>query len=206
MAIRQILRAGHPVLEQVAEPVVDPTTDAIARIVGDMIDTLDAAGASGIAAPQIGVSLRLVVYFAPSQRCTARRGDDPLDLTVLVNPQIAPVGDARYEDWDGCLSFPGLRGRTTRWERIRLVAWDLDGARSERIVGGAHARTVQHECDHLDGVLYPARMTAASSLGFVEELTESGRMSPRIPVRAKAHLRGQTALLDRFRRAGVTLV
>ena len=82
MAIRQILRAGHPVLEQVAEPVVDPTTDAIARIVGDMIDTLDAAGASGIAAPQIGVSLRLVVYFAPSQRCTARPGDDPLAVRI----------------------------------------------------------------------------------------------------------------------------
>jgi peptide deformylase len=205
MAIRPILRAGHPILARVADEVPDPTADMVAHLVGDMIDTLDDSGANGIAAPQIGVPLRVVIYFMPQSRCTARPGDDPVDLTVLVNPRIEPVGDARYEDWDGCLSFPGLRGRTTRWERIRLVAWDLDGLRSERIVAGSHARVVQHECDHLDGVLYPTLLSDPASLGFLEELTGAGRMPARVPARAKSHLAGRAALLDRLRRAGISL-
>ena len=204
MAVRPILRAGHPVLNQVAAAVADPTADEIARLVGDMIDTLDDIGGSGIAAPQIGVSSRVVIYFVDPSRCTTRPGDDPIGMTVLVNPQIAPAGEARYEDWDGCLSLPGLRGRTERWERIRLVAWDLDGRRSERVVAGAHARIVQHECDHLDGILYPARLSDATSLGFLEELSAAGRMPPRVPVRPKAQLRGEAALLRRLERAGIT--
>ena len=206
MAIRPILRAGHPVLAQVAAPVPDPTADSVARLVADMIDTLDDIGAAGIAAPQSGVPLRVVIYFMPAHRVTARPGDDPIDLTVLVNPELQPVGDGRYEDWDGCLSLPGLRGRTTRWERIRLVAHDLDGARSERIVAGSHARIVQHECDHLDGVLYPSRITDPTSLAYVEEMIEAGRMPPKVPVHPKAHARKQPALLRRLERAGVPLV
>jgi len=206
MAIRPILRAGHPVLNRVAAEVPDPTADSIALLVADMIDTLDEAGATGIAAPQIGESLRVVAYIMPQSRCTGLPGDDPVGMSVLVNPRLEPVGAARYEDWDGCLSFPGLRGRTTRWERIRLVAWDLDGVRSERIVAGAHARVVQHECDHLDGVLYPTLLTDPASLGFVEELTQAGRMPPRVPTRPKAFLDGQDALVRRLRRAGASLV
>lgn len=200
MAIRPIIRAGDPVLARVADRVPDPTADSVARLVADMIDTLDDIGAAGIAAPQIGVSLRVVIYFVPEHRCTPRPGDDPIDMTVLVNPEITPVGEARYEDWDGCLSLPGMRARTTRWERIRVAATDLDGVRSERIVAGSHARIVQHECDHLDGVLYPQRMTDPSSLGFVEEMIAAGRMPARVPVKAKTHLRGQTALLRRLER------
>lgn len=205
MAIIPILRAGHPVLNQVAARVGDPTTDEIARLVGDMIDTLDDIGGSGLAAPQIGVSQRVVIYFVDASRCTGRPDDDPIGMTVLVDPEIEPAGDARYEDWDGCLSLPGLRGRTTRWERIRVRAMDLDGTRSTRIVAGAHARTVQHECDHLDGVLYPARLTDPASLGYVDELTAAGRTPPRPPVRPKAQLQGQTALLRRLQRVGVAM-
>lgn len=200
MAIRPIIRAGNPVLARIADPVPDPTADSVARLVVDMIDTLDDIGAAGIAAPQIDVSLRVVIYFVPAHRCTTLPGDDPIDMTVLVNPEISPVGDARYEDWDGCLSLPGMRARTPRWERIRLVATDLDGLRTERVVAGSHARIVQHECDHLDGILYPTRMTDPTTLAFTDELIAAGRMPPRIPVKATAHLQGQTALLRRLER------
>lgn len=205
MAIRPILRAGHPVLNQVAAAVADPASDEVARLVGDMIDTLDDIGGSGIAAPQIGVSLRVVIYFVDASRCTGRPDDAAIGMTVLINPEIEPAGDARYEDWDGCLSLPGLRGRTTRWERIRLVALDLEGRRTTRLVAGAHARIVQHECDHLDGVLYPSRLTDPASLGFVDELTAAGRTPPRVPVRPRAQLQGQTALLRRLQQAGVAM-
>ena len=198
MSVRPIIRAGDPILGQVAAPVSDPKADSVARLVADMLDTLDDIGGGGIAAPQIGVSLRVVIYFVPAHRCTTLPGDDPIDMTVLVNPAISPVGAARYEDWDGCLSLPGLRGRTTRWERVRLVAHDLEGIRSERIVAGSHARIVQHECDHLDGILYPARMADPTTLGFLDELVAAGRMPARVPVKPKAYARGTTGLLRRL--------
>ena len=205
MAVRPIVRAGASVLAEVAAPVPDPAADDVARLVADMIDTLDPLGAAGIAAPQIGVSTRVVIYFVPAHRVTDRPGDGPIDMTVLVNPEISPVGDESWADWEGCLSLPGLRGLVPRWERVRVVASDLDGNRTERVVGGTHARIVQHECDHLDGRLYPSRMTEPASLGFLEELVGSGRIPARIPVRPKDFVRGQAALVRRLARAGIAV-
>jgi peptide deformylase len=170
-----------------------------------MIDSLDAVGGTGLAAPQIGVSERVVIYFVPEHRVTGRPGDDPVAMTVLVNPEIHPMGDGTYVDWEGCLSIPGMRGRVPRWERIRLIASDLDGSRTSRVVAGSHARTVQHECDHLDGRLYPTRMTDLGSLGFVEELTQSGQTPPRVPVRPRDFVHGQDALIRRLKRAGIDI-
>ncbi|MSP67422.1 MAG: peptide deformylase [Alphaproteobacteria bacterium] len=205
MAVRPIVRAGESVLAKVAAAVPDPTAEDVARLVADMIDTFESVGAAGLAAPQLGVSLRVVTYLVPRHRVTGRPGDDPIGVTVLVNPEIEPVGDGRYVDWDGCLSLPGMRGRTSRWERIRIVASDLDGNRTERVVSGAHARIVQHECDHLDGVLYIAHLTEPGSLGYIDELVRSGRMPPWPSVNVKEYLRGQSALLARLRRAGIDM-
>ena len=193
MTVRPIVRAGDPVLDRVADPVADPAADDVARLVADMVDTLDGVGAAGIAAPQIGVSRRVVIYFVPPHRVSDRPDDGPIDMTVLVNPEITPLGDAMRTDWDGCLSLPGLRGLTARWERIRVVASDLDGRRSERVVGGAHSRIVQHEVDHLDGVLYPQRMTDPASLAYFDELVAAGRIPPRMPVRPRDHVKGALA-------------
>lgn len=202
MTIRPILRAGAPLLASVAEPVADPSSDDIAGLVVDMIDTLESQGVAGIAAPQIGVPLRVVVYFVAPHRVSGRPGDDPVGMTVLVNPQIHPIGAAISEDWEGCLSLPGLRGRVRRWERVRLAAFDLDGRRSERIVAGTHARIVQHECDHLDGRLYPTRMHDLASLGFLDELIRSGTLPSPARVSPKDFLRGQDRLLQRLAAVG----
>jgi peptide deformylase len=203
MAVRAIVRAGDPVLARIADPVADPTADSVARLVGDMLDTLDLAGVAGIAAPQIGVSRRVVIYFLPPHRASGELGDEPVGMTVLVNPEVRPLGEERVTDWEGCLSLPDLRGRVPRWRRIRLLAFDLDGQRSERVLSGTHARIVQHECDHLDGRLYPSRMSDPASLGFVDELEASGALPRRVPVRPKHFLAGQAALLARLARAGV---
>ena len=200
MAVRPIIRAGDPVLARPAATVADPTADSVARLVVDMLDTLEVAGAAGIAAPQIGVSERVVIYFLPPHRVTAHPDDGAIEMTVLVNPEVTPLGDAKRTDWDGCLSLPGLRGLTPRWERIRIVASDLDGRHSERVVGGAHARIIQHEVDHLDGRLYPSLMSDPSSLAYYDELVAAGRCPPRIPMRPKDHVRGDGALARRLAR------
>ncbi len=205
MSLRPIVRAGNPMLAKIAAPVRDPTADAVAMLVADMIDTLESMGVAGIAAPQIGVSERVVIYFVPEHRVTGRPGDDPIGMTVLINPEVHPLGESLYTDWEGCLSLPDMRGRVPRWERIRLVAFDLNGERSERIVAGTHARIVQHECDHLDGRLYPSRMTELSSLGFLDELVQSDQVPSRIPVRPKDYLHGQDSLLTRLARAGIQI-
>jgi peptide deformylase len=205
VTVRPIIRAGDPLLAKAALPVADPAADAVARLVADMIDTLDSVGVAGIAAPQIGVSERVVIYFVPEHRVSERPGDDPIGLTVLVNPEVHPVGDGMYTDWEGCLSLPDMRGRVPRWEKVRLVASDLDGRRTERLVAGTHARIVQHECDHLDGRLYPSRMVDLASFGYLDELVRSGQLPPRVPVRPKDYLRGQDAVLTRLARAGVPL-
>ncbi|MBM3522773.1 MAG: peptide deformylase [Alphaproteobacteria bacterium] len=202
MAIRPIIRVGDPVLATVAAPVQDPTSDDVAHLVADMIDTFVPLGSVGIAAPQIGVSQRVVTYLVPPHRVTGRAGDDPIGITVLINPVVEPIGEGRTVDWDGCLSVPGMRGRTSRWERVRVTATDLDGKRTERVVAGAHARIVQHECDHLDGVIYVKHLAEPESLGYMDELVASGRMPPWKLVDVKQHLRGQTALLRRLERAG----
>lgn len=161
---------GHPVLRRPADAVADPTDAAVRRLIRDMYETMVDANGAGIAAPQVHVPLRVVMFQITSTRAgRAGEAEEVLPLTVLVNPEVAPLGDAMVEDWEGCLSVPGLRGLVPRFDRIRYGGLTPDGERLEREVGGFHARVVQHECDHLDGVLYPQRMTDLSKLVFESE-------------------------------------
>ena len=170
-----ILRAGNPILRQVARPVEDPTDPELELLVDAMIQTMDEAGGVGLAAPQVGVSLRLVILMVPEGRLTGDPEDTPMSLTVLINPVITPLGEATEEGWEGCLSLPGLRGLVPRARRIHYRAYGLDGELIERTAAGFHARVVQHECDHLDGRLYPSRMADLGTLGFVEEFARAAR-------------------------------
>jgi peptide deformylase len=169
MAILKIARMGHPVLRGVAEPVADPTAPEIARLVADMIETLADIGGAGLAAPQVHVPRRVVIFRVPPDRTTGQPEDLPQELQVLINPVITPLGETGELGWEGCLSVPGLRGAVPRWARIRYRGTTLDGAAIDRTVEGFHARVVQHECDHLDGILYPQRMTDLRLLVFNEE-------------------------------------
>jgi peptide deformylase len=183
MAILKIARMGHPVLVTRAAPVSDPTAPEIRRLVNDMVETMQDANGAGLAAPQVHVPLRVVVFQAPRERSEplnqAERSPDPdgeeafdhaAPLTVLVNPEIM-VLDARPEGgWEGCLSVPGLRGWVERPGHIRYRGFGLDGKVIERTASGFHARVVQHECDHLDGRLYPSRMADLTKLVFESEI------------------------------------
>jgi peptide deformylase len=170
MAILKIARMGHPVLRSVARRVDDPTAPWVRRLVEDMVETMEDAGGTGIAAPQVHQSHRIVVFRVPGERLTDMPGDVEQDLTVLVNPVVETVGQDRAFGWEGCLSVPGLRGVVPRHLRVRYKGLGLDGETIERDVEGFHARVVQHECDHLDGILYPQKMTDHRLLVFLEEL------------------------------------
>ena len=170
MALLKIARMGNPVLRARAAAVDDPTAPAVQQLVDDMIETMADAGGTGLAAPQVHVKLRVVVFFVGPERLTDLPGDTEQDLTVLINPVIEPIGDERAYGWEGCLSVPGLRGVVPRHLRIRYRGVALDGSTIDRQAAGFHARVVQHECDHLDGILYPQRMTDHRLLVFVEEL------------------------------------
>jgi len=169
MAILKIARMGHPVLRRKADAVADPTAPEIRRLVADMVETLADIGGAGLAAPQVHVPLRVVIFRVPQERTTGKPEDSALDLTAIVNPVIEPLGDAMELGWEGCLSVPGLKGAVPRFQRIRYRGVAPDGTAIDRTVEGFHARVVQHECDHLDGVLYPQRMTDMRLLMFVEE-------------------------------------
>ncbi len=169
MAILKIARMGHPVLRGVAETVADPTALEVKRLVADMVETLRDIGGAGLAAPQVHVPLRVVIFTVPAERVTGHEEDRPQPLMALVNPVIAPLGEERALGWEGCLSVPGLRGAVPRWARIRYSGTTPEGEAVDRVVAGFHARVVQHECDHLDGVLYPQRMTDLRLLMFNEE-------------------------------------
>lgn len=170
MALLKIARMGNPVLRARAAEIADPTAPEVRRLVDDMLETMEDAGGTGLAAPQVYVPLRLVTFFVGPERLTDLPGDTEEDLTVLINPVIEPLGDERAFGWEGCLSVPGLRGVVPRHLRIRYRGVDLAGRPIEREVAGFHARVVQHECDHLDGILYPQRMTDHRLLMFAEEL------------------------------------
>lgn len=181
MAILRIARMGHPVLMRPAEPVSDPKAPEIRRLIADMVDTMADAPGIGLAAPQVHVPKRLVIFHIPEARAQAHaRADDeggppPADvgavpMTVLINPEIEPLGDDTDTDVEGCLSLPGMVGMVPRFARIRYKATAPDGSAIEREASGYHARVVQHECDHLDGILYPMRMTDLSTFGFVDEM------------------------------------
>ncbi|HSQ73057.1 MAG TPA: peptide deformylase [Rubrivivax sp.] len=168
MAVHEILRMGDPRLLRVAQPVRDFDTPELHTLVADMFDTMEAARGAGLAAPQIGVDLQLVIFgFSHNERYPEA---PPVPRTVLLNPEILPLDDLIVEGWEGCLSVPGLRGVVPRHDRIRYRGFDLQGRPIEREAEGFHARVVQHECDHLVGRLYPTRMTDLTRLGFTSVL------------------------------------
>jgi peptide deformylase len=175
MAILKIARMGHPVLAAIAAPVRDPTAPEIKRLVADMIETMEDASGAGLAAPQVHVPLRIVIFQAPAARAEADLPEaEPFDqtapLTVLINPVIEVVDPATEGGWEGCLSVPGLRGWVERPCHIRYMGYNTDGQRILRNAKGFHARVVQHECDHIEGMLYPQRMHDLSKLVFESEI------------------------------------
>ena len=174
MTILKIARMGHPVLARRADPVADPTAPDIRKLAEDMIETMIDANGAGLAAPQVHVPLRLVVFQAPGERADPglaedERFDHTAPLTILANPQIEVLSDLREAGWEGCLSVPGLRGLVSRPAHIRYTGLTLDGDRLTRVARGFHARVVQHEFDHLDGMLYPQRMDDLTRLIFESE-------------------------------------
>ncbi len=185
MAVRKVLRMGDPLLWQVAEPVTDFHVPALQTLIDDMFDTMEAMNGAGLAAPQIGIGMRVVIFgrkdapafpaLPPSLAVGIDKNPrypdmDPVPTTVLINPVIEPLGDALEEGWEGCLSVPGMRGLVPRYSHIRYSGFDQHGTRFQREVNGFHARVVQHECDHLDGVLYPLRIKDMHNFGFQKEL------------------------------------
>jgi peptide deformylase len=168
MAARDVLRMGHPVLRDKAKPVQAFGTPELLALVQDMKDTMAAKSGAGLAAPQIGVGERVVIFGVDHN---PRYPDaEEVPFTVLVNPKIVLLTREVEEGWEGCLSVPGMRGLVPRYTRLRYSGFDEQGNPIEREADGFHARVVQHECDHLDGILYPQRMTDLSKLGFNEEL------------------------------------
>ncbi len=192
MAILKIARMGHPVLSRAAGQVDDPTAPDILRLIADMVDTLADAGGAGLAAPQVHVPKRVVIFHVPESRARAAaeseaaevlengvgdvEGDAPdiefeaVPMTVLINPEIEALDDETVSGVEGCLSLPGMIGMVPRYKRIRYKAVTPDGSVIEHEASGFHARVVQHECDHLDGILYPMRMDDLSTFGFSEEM------------------------------------
>ncbi len=170
MAILKIARMGHPVLRQSARPVEDPTAPQIRALIRNMAETMRDANGAGLAAPQVHVPLRVVVFHVPEDRPDEGEETGPRPLTVLINPEIELLTGDTELGWEGCLSVPGLIGAVPRATKIRYGGFAPDGSRIAREAEGFHARVVQHECDHLDGILYPQRMTDLSLLLFQEEL------------------------------------
>ena len=166
--IREILRMGDPRLLRVSEPVTRFDTAELRELLTDMFETMQAADGAGLAAPQIGVGLRVVVFGFESNARYPEAAAVP--RTILINPVIEPLGDAMQDGWEGCLSVPGLRGLVPRFERVRYRGFDERGNALEREVDGFHARVVQHECDHLDGILYPMRVRDLRAFGFTDVL------------------------------------
>ena len=174
MSILRIARMGHPVLMGKARAVKDPTSTSVHKLVSDMVDTMLDAPGIGLAAPQVHVPARVVVFRVPEERTES---GDGVPLTFLINPEIEPVGDEKEEGIEGCLSLPEMIGLVPRYTKIRYRAFDLTGQRFEVEAEGYHARVVQHECDHLDGILYPMRMTDLSKLGYAEDMSKNYQAS-----------------------------
>ncbi|MFY8177490.1 MAG: peptide deformylase [Candidatus Methylopumilus universalis] len=168
MTIRQVLKMGDPLLLNVAEPVNDFKSQTLKDLIEDMQDTMHALNGAGLAAPQIGVSLRVVIFGVQK---TPRYPDaEEVPYTILINPKLTFLGDEMDEGWEGCLSVPGMRGLVPRFKKLRYQGYDLNHNPIDRTVSDFHARVVQHECDHLDGVLYPMRIEDLSNFGFSEVL------------------------------------
>lgn len=168
MAIRPVLRMGDPVLLQKAAPVEKFDTPDLHALIKDMEDTMQHMNGAGIAAPQIGVSQRVVIFGVGKN---PRYPDaEEVPYTVLVNPVLSPVGQEMEDGWEGCLSVPGMRGIVPRYQRLHYTGYDQFGKPIDRLVSGFHARVVQHECDHLDGILYPMRISDLANFGFTDVL------------------------------------
>ncbi|VAX06542.1 Peptide deformylase [hydrothermal vent metagenome] len=168
MAVKEILKMGDPLLQRVAEAVTEFNTPALDALVSDMFETMSASDGAGLAAPQIGVNLRVVIFAV---------GENPrypevetVPSTVLINPQIRTLDDSMEEGWEGCLSIPGLRGQVPRYQAIQYRGHDQAGELIERVARDFHARVVQHEVDHLDGILYPQRIRDLRNFGFESAL------------------------------------
>ena len=172
MAILKIARMGHPVLRRVADPVPDPTAPRIHALIRNMIDTMQDADGAGLAAPQVHVPRRVVIFHVPAERAGETEEAAPTPLTVLINPEIEPLTEETKLGWEGCLSVPGLMGAVPRFTKIRYSGLAPDGSRIERVAEDFHARVVQHECDHLDGILYPMRLADWRLLRFEETMEE----------------------------------
>lgn len=166
MAILTIARMGHPALRRPAERVADAADPEIARLAADMRETLEHIGASGLAAPQVFDGRRVVVYRLRADRIPAESGSGPVPWTVMVNPELTPLDGGMAMVWERCLSLPGLHGRVPRHRRIGVKYVTPEGETVEHEAAGSRAALLQHECDHLDGVLYPMRMTDLSQLAF----------------------------------------
>ena len=168
MTVRDILKMGDPRLLRVAEPVTEFDTPAMRLLIADMFETMHAVNGAGLAAPQIGVNLQLVIY---GSRNNVRYPEAPeVPETILINPVLTPLSEEIVENWEGCLSVPGLRGVVPRWNALHYEGLDQFGAVISRDVEGFHARVVQHECDHLIGILYPMRVTDFSRFGYTSVL------------------------------------
>jgi peptide deformylase len=210
MAILKIARMGHPVLGAPAIDVHDPTSDNVKSLVEDMIETMADAGGIGLAAPQVHVPVRLVIFGVPADRLAAEvtaeataetqheginaaDGEDeanivtgPIPLTVMINPLITPMSEDRDTGWESCLSVPGLAGLVPRFTHISVAYSDMGGDRQTIEAKGFHARVIQHECDHLDGVLYPQRMDDLSLFGFSEEIQKAASARKRAETETQA--------------------
>ncbi|MEK7207112.1 MAG: peptide deformylase [Pseudomonadota bacterium] len=168
MAVKRVLKMGDPLLYRKAEPVKEFNSPELAALIADMFDTMAALSGAGLAAPQIGVPQRVVIF---SVDANARYPDvEPVPSTVLINPMLTPIGNEMDDGWEGCLSVPGLRGLVSRHQHLRYTGFDQYGKPIDRTVSGFHARVVQHECDHLDGILYPMRLRDIRLLGFEDAL------------------------------------
>lgn len=173
MAVLPIVRMGNPVLRRVAYPIPLPAMggfdDDIRQLVADMVETMFDAPGIGLAAPQVDSGRRIIVFRVPPERASGEPADVPMGPQVLINPEFVALGTEKVLGWEGCLSIPGLRGVVPRYRRIRYRGYDLEGELVEREAANLHARVIQHELDHLDGVLYPDRMDDLSTLTYIEE-------------------------------------
>jgi peptide deformylase len=169
MAIHPILKMGDPRLLRIAKPIEKFDTPELHQLVDDMFETMKSVNGAGLAAPQIGVDLQLVI-FGTGAAHPRYPNATPVPRTVLLNPVVTPVSDEEEDDWEGCLSVPGLRGVVPRWKAVRYTGFDIEGNPIDRTVDTFHARVVQHECDHLIGRLYPTRMRDFTKFGFTDVL------------------------------------
>jgi peptide deformylase len=176
MAIKPVLRMGQESLFELSEEVIEFNTIQLESLLTDMWDTMAEENGAGIAAPQIGINLRVVIFGYENN--SRYPDEDAIPQTVLINPVITPIGDEMEEGWEGCLSVPGMRGLVPRFSHIRYQGFDLFGHPIDREVDGFHARVVQHECDHVDGILYPQRIEDMSYFGFSDELESNNYFKP----------------------------